>query len=201
MVLLTHGTLGELNVGATAAVAILVPLIAQFDLLLTGSLGPLKAELVAQLQAALQASASIQVPTFSLAIAIQAALQTILALKAQLAAGIPIPTIALDASLSAVAALKLKLQGLELALEAALAIKLQALNAVAGLEAALNFGPVALYGATGQAMAAAALQMSSNDYAGQVGIQDSDTVDFLLIISKTPGFRAAAGVLFPVPPA
>lgn len=86
-------------------------------------------------------------------------------------------------------------------LDAAIQVRIPATNLLTSLQAALSFGPVALYGATGQSMSDLALQLAANDYQSQVGIANGDTVDALFLVSKTPGFRAAASVLFLTPPA
>lgn len=202
LTLVTQGTLGDVNIGAKLAVAALLPLIAQLDLQLGAEfgLGQLKAELLAQLQAALDVQLSITNPAASLVTALAAAVQAVAALQAQIAAGITLPQIALSTSFEAIAALQVRLQGIQLMLDLAAGVRIQGLNVIAALEAAFGVGPVALYGATGQPLAALLSQIGGEDYAA-VGINNVDVCDALFLVSKSPNFRAAAAVLFPMPPA
>jgi len=202
LTLLAQGTLGDVNIGARLAVAALLPLIAQIELHIGGAfgLGQLKADIQARLQAALEASIQIQNPSLSLLTAITAAIDAVAGLQAAAAAGVTLPGVSVNASLQAIASLQAQLSGLQLLLDLAAGVRLQGANVVGALNAALNVGPVALYGATGQPLAALLGQISGADYAS-VGIAPGDSCDALLLISKAPGFNAAAGVLFPVPPA
>jgi hypothetical protein len=200
--LLTSGTLGEISLGTSLAVSSLLLLMAQLDLQLgaTFGLGQLKADLMVQLQASLELSLSITNPAASLLAAVEGMIQALAALQAQIASGITLPQIALTANVDAIASLQLRIQGLQLLLDLALGLQVQVGEVIAALQAALSVGPVALYGATGQPLGALLNQMMSADYA-QVGLQGGDLCDALVLISKAPGFRAGASVLFPMPPA
>lgn len=196
------GTLAEINIGAAAAIAGLLPLIAQLEAILGAQfgLGALKLDLVAQLQASLQVGLTVQDPTLRLQASLKAALRAVAEIQAALAAGITLPTINLSAKLSLLAALQVRIGGINLLLQAALAIKLAALNLYGQAQAALTVGPVALYTATNQTLADLLNQVSSHDYTDS-GLLPGDVVTMVVLVSKAPGFHAGASFLFPMPPA
>jgi len=204
LTLLAQGTLADVNIGAKAAVLAILPLIAQLDLQLGAEfgLGQLKAEIQARLKAALEGAVQITAPSASLLVALQGALQSVVALQAALNAGgvLTPPGISASGSLQVIADLQARLTGLQLLLDLAAGVRLQGANLVGALNAALSVGPVALYGATGQLLPELLSQINGADYAS-VGINNTDTCDALLLLSKAPGFNAAAGLLFVVPPA
>jgi len=203
--LLKVGTLGEINIGAQLAATALLPLLGQLDLLLGAQfgLGQLIADLQAQLSAALNFNAQLVLPQLGLEAALSGALAAVALLQAQISAGLSPPTftISLAANLKLIAELQVRLGGIQALLDLSLGIKLQGLNVQAALALALGVGPVALYGATGQPLAALLSQISSRDYQADAGIAPGDVVDALLLVSKAPGFYAAASVLFVMPPA
>ena len=131
------------------------------------------------------------------------AIAAVATLQAQIAAGLAPPTFSLSiaANLKLIAELQARLGGIQALLDLSLGIKLQGLNIQAALALALGLGPVALYGASGQPLSALLTQISNRDYLTDAGLAPSDTVDALLLVSKAPGFYAAAGVLFLMPPA
>jgi hypothetical protein len=203
LTLMASGTLGEINVGAQLAVAALLPLIGQLDLLLGAQfgLGQLKAELIAQLDAALNLTITAVNPLDSILVAIAGALAAIAGLQASLSAGIALPSINVSASLEVIASLQVRIGGIQALLDLSLGIRLQGLGVHSALAAALSVGPVACYAATGQQLSTLLGQIGSRDYQGEIGIAPFDTVDAVLLLSKAPGFYAGASVLFVMPPA
>lgn len=197
------GTLGSLNIGAAAAAAAIVPLLAQVDLLLGADfgLGSLKADLAAQYTAALQLSATITDPQLQMLTALNAALQAVAQIQGAIDAGLVLPSFQVNAGaqLQLLAALQVKLGAINLLIEAALGVKSAQLAFLTNLRAALDAGPAALYAATGQDLQALLSQISSHNY-GDAGFGAGDQVTGILILSKAPSFHAGASVLFPLPP-
>jgi len=136
------GTLFDINVAASGALAVLNPLLFQIDLTLFGSLGlgAFQANLQMQLSAALNASISIKLPN------LQALLNAILELEAALMfaleALLPQVNVSFNVMADFALALSVQLGGIELLLQAALAIKIPAMTFAASLEAALCAGPL-----------------------------------------------------------
>ncbi len=144
------GPLGGVNAAATASLNILGPLLAQVDFALFGSLGigTLKANLQAQLTAALKAQLNLGIGISNPFVGFQLALGGIAALQAQIAAALAgaLPAVSIEASaqISAVAAfagvLSAQIGGLEALIQASLAVKVPAVSFLAGLN--LSVGPV-----------------------------------------------------------
>ncbi len=202
------GTLGEFNVGLAAAAAIIAPLGAQIDALIAIGLGPFQAELSAQLNASLslQATLTLQIsdPTVSLQLAIAAVAQ----LQAALQAALTLPSIniglsaELSASVAIIAALQVRLGGLQLALELALRLKLGALNLLAQLQASLSAGPAFAYSFTGDTLATTGAQISGEFTSGLSDppntILPSDQVSGIIIVTKDPAVAAALSAIITV---
>ena len=141
------GTLGQLNIGLTAAVAFLNPLGAQIDGMIAGGIGPFEAQLAAQLNAALSAQAALSIQVSDPLAAIRAALAAIIQLQAALTAALALPPLSLSigAQVSAAAALSgaltAQLGPLRALIAAALQIKIPAIKAAADLAVSLGAGP------------------------------------------------------------
>lgn len=141
--------IGPINVGLNGAVTAIVPLLAQFDLMLTGSfgLGSLLADLSAQFNAALslQVQLSVGDPFTQLKALLQAVIAIQASIQASLSLGLGISlsfSVQISASASITAALALRLGGLHLLIQAALAIKLPVVALLASFN--LTAGPVVL---------------------------------------------------------
>jgi hypothetical protein len=144
------GTLGQINIAATAAVGVLFPLSAQLDGLMSFALGPLQADLAAQFNAAIAAQATLTLQIGDPFAALQLALAAIGQLQAAIQAALTLPPVNLSisaeltATAALVASLSAKLGLIDALLKVALKIKLQALKFTADLEAALTLPGVAL---------------------------------------------------------
>lgn len=140
-------TLLDVNVGLAAAVGLLNPLAAQLDAVIALGLGPLQAQLAAELQAVLGINASLAL-SFNPLASIQAALTALAALQAALQAALAIPNLEINASIAAnlqvAAVLQAQLGLLNAIISASIAIKIPAIQALAQLNAALSAGPVTL---------------------------------------------------------
>ena len=142
--------LGAINVGLGAELALVVPLLSQFDLMITGQfgLGALLGDISAQLNAALSLQAQIGIQISDPFAQLEALIAAFIQIQAQvsviIALGLPSLQINLSASLSISAALQLQLGGINLLIQAALAIKLPVVNIIAELQAALSAGPFVL---------------------------------------------------------
>ncbi len=141
---LAGGTVGDVSFAASAAVALLRPLAAQIDVFLGTIVGPLQAEMRAQLTSSLELSAGVSIsnPLSQL----KDLLTLVAQLKAALALGLAAPSVNLEASAHAraAAALRLKLSLLSGAVEAMLKFKTPALALAARLLAGFSAGGVAL---------------------------------------------------------
>jgi len=204
------GSLGNINVAASAAVAILFPLSAQLDGLLSFALGPLQADLAAQFNAAIagQATLTLQIgdPTAALQLAIAAIAQLQAALQAALS--LPPVNLSLSAELTAtaalVASLSIKLGLIDLLIKAALQIKLGAVKFAGDLEAALGANAV-LATFSGSSLAVAGTDVKALFDAGLTGIPPtSSPVSGIIVVAQaTAGFEAGIDFLFgytPPPP-
>jgi hypothetical protein len=191
-------TLGEVNVAAAGALAVLNPLLGEFDLAVTLGLGGAIGDLSAQLSAALsvQAQVALQVsnPIAALEASLQAAVRLVAEISASLALGLPTIAIQASASVSIAAALTAKLGGLQLLIDAALAVKFPAVNLAASLAAHLSAGPVILLsiGAVGpDTLASAGTALGALFHAGVGGVQPADSVYGVVLLTKAPSVWAS----------
>jgi len=208
------GGLGDINVGAAAAVAFLNPLSAQMDAMLAFSLGPLVADLSVQLDASLALSATLALSISDPFANIKAALEALIELQASLTAALALPPLVLSlsaeisASAALSAALSAKLGGLNLLVDAAIAVKIPAVKAAASLSASLAAGPFVILGFDGLDVLPPAdgnmtLQQVGNaiqaKFSGTIGsgptISSSDQVSGVIIVTKAPLAFSALGNL------
>jgi len=195
------GTLGNFNVGLSAAAAFLAPLSIQIDALISIGLGPFMADLAANLNASLaaQATLSLQIsdPLANIKIFLAAIGQLQAALQAALA--LQLPSITLGAELSAAAALagtlSVQLGLINAAIKAALAIKIPALKALADLTAALNAGPAFAFSFSGDTLATTGGQIQSlfggGLYDAPNQILPTEQVAGLVLLSSIPSVSAS----------
>lgn len=186
-------TLGNINVALNGAVLLIVPLLAQADLMVTGpfGLGAVQADLSAQLQTALKAQAQITVSVSNPLAALKQQLQAVLAVQASISAslalGLPSISISVNASLAISAALALKLGGIRALIQLVLQLKLPLVDLLASLQ--LNAGPFVLI-SIGFA-APSTLLSSTSEYTalaapGVGGILPTDQVFGVTILTKSP---------------
>jgi hypothetical protein len=200
--------LGAINVGLDGSITAIVPLLAQFDLMLTGSfgLGALSADLSLQLNAAisLQATLSLQIsnPFASLKLQLQAILQIQAGISATLALGLPAVSVQLSASISASAAISaslgIKLGGISLLIKAALAVKLPVVNLVASITAALSAGPFELLSigfSSADTLASAGSEFNAMCATGFGGIAPTDQVYGVIMLTKSPSASVALSAI------
>jgi hypothetical protein len=203
--------LGAINVGLTAQIGLLVPLLAQFDLMLTGSfgLGALAADLSAQLSAAIGVQAQVTLQISDPFAALEALIAAFVQIQAQvsLILTLGLPNIAaqlaatLSASLSISAGLSLNVSGVGLLIEAALAVKLPAINLLAELQEALTAGPFVLLAVGYDSFTT--LEDSGFDYqaltTGPIGsptaIYPTDQVYGVMILTKSPSASASLSAI------
>lgn len=194
--------LGVINVGLNGAVTAIVPLLAQFDFMVTGpfGLGALIADLSAQLNAALAAQISLGLHIINPFAALKAQLLAILQIQASIAAtialGLPAVSASLSVSLSGSiaigAVLAIRVGGLHLLIKAALAVKLPVVNLLANFN--LSAGPFVLLsiGFAGPST----LFSSGNEYkalttAALGGINPGDQVWGVVMLTKVPSASVA----------
>jgi hypothetical protein len=202
------GSLGSFNAGLTGAIALLNPLSANLDLLISLGLGPYQADLSVQFNAALSASATLTLqisdPLANLRLAISAVAQLQAALQAALS--LPTITIGLSAELSAsmalAGALSFKLGGIKLLLEAAIQIKIAAMKFVGDLQVGLSLLGAAAFSFSGDPMDVTGGQIQAL-FAGPIGppgqeIQPTDIVHGVVLMTKLPAVKAALNVIIPV---
>ena len=194
------GPLSALNVGASLAASAMLPLLGQINLLLTGAfgLGPLKADFMAQYQAALNISISFGDPIAMLKAAIAAVLSVTASLSAALALGIPPINLQVSASLALMAALEVKLGGINLLLDLSLGVRLAGINFLAQLRAALSAGPVAMYGWQELPLASLMGEVGGYNWAAD-GFYPGDPTMGVLLIAKEPSAAAGFSFLFGLP--
>jgi hypothetical protein len=208
------GTLGEFNVGAAAAVALISPLSAQIDALLSLGIGKLQADIAARLNAALvaQANLSLQIGLgdVGLIASLKASIAALGALQAALAAGLKLPPVQLSigaelgAAASLAVTLKAQLGGLKALINAALAVSVPAVNLAAQLSASLGAGPFFALSLGNTTLAALGSELQS---AFSSGLEDNgnqilpgDSVFGVLLICKDPALSAALQAIIVVPP-
>jgi hypothetical protein len=177
--------LGTINVGLNGTVALAAPLLAQFDLMLTGSfgLGALAADLAMQLNAALsmQISLSLKVinPFDSLMAQLSAILQIQASIAATIALGLPAMSASLSLSLSASAAIVATLVSL-----------LGSFNLSAGPFELLAIG----YDAP-TTLAASGAQYAALAAGGFGGILPGDQVFGVIMLTKSPSASVALSTI------
>lgn len=200
------GTVGEVNPALTLAAGFLNPLGAQIDAFLAATLGPLQADISAQLNANLQVQASLGLSIGNPFLSLQLALSAIGQLQAAIQAALAFPPITIEANaqLSATAALagalSAKLGLLDVAVQAILKIKIPALQAAANINANLSAGPIVLMEATSPTLSGAGADIQSAFNVGVggavlpppdvIGPSDGPITTFLMI-TKDPGAAAA----------
>lgn len=198
------GTLGDINVAASAAATILYPLSASLDGLLSFALGPLQADLATQFSATLAAQATLTLQVGDPTAALKAAISALGQLQAALTAALALPPInlSLSAELTAAAALlaslKVKLGLLDVLIKAALKIKLQALKFAGELQASLSATGVLLtFSSTDLATAGSEIS-SLFSGAGVTGITPaSGPVSGIIIVSSVgASFDSSVQFLF-----
>lgn len=212
--------LGAINVGLDGAITAVVPLLAQFDLMLTGSfgLGVLGGNLALQLQASLSFQLNVGLSISNPIAALEAQLQAILQIQASisvvLALGLPSVSVQLSASLSAslglTAVLSLQVAGIQALISASLAIKLPLVDLIATISAAVSAGPVMLLAFGFPAQGTENLQNVSTDLAGMLAaggitgdgpfgpttLLPTDDVAGIMLITKDPTAATAMSVIF-----
>jgi hypothetical protein len=201
-----YPSLLDINVGLGAAIPLFLPLLAEFDVMLTGTfgLGAVAAELSLQLAAAisvqLQLTLAISDPFASILALLQAVVQLQASLSASLSLAVPTLTIGaqISASVALAAQLAIKLEGINLLIQAALAIKIPVVDIIAELNAALNAGPFDLLG-IGYA-GTATLESAGAEFAvmaaGGVGtILPTDQVWGVIVLTKASSASASLSVI------
>lgn len=143
------GTLGKFNVALAASAGLLLPVGLQIDALIAAGIGPFQVNLGVQLQTALAASAGISIQLADPFAGLRRILAALANLQAAILAALafpPLPSVQLNARLSAMAALSgtlgVQLGALNLAIEVALRLKLAALKLAAQIAESINAGPV-----------------------------------------------------------
>jgi hypothetical protein len=205
-------SLVDFNVGAAGAVLLINPLAAQLDALLTVGLGLYQSDVLARLNAALaaQASLSLAISPFTIGAQLNASLAAMAQLRAALALGLGLPNIALSANLSITAALKIELGAIRALIQAALAVKLPAVTVAASLSAALSAGPFYVLTFSESALSAVGSHINAKAQAGFSGaeaglsspaqdILPTDQVFGILIVCKDPALMASFGAIISVP--
>ncbi len=201
VVLVDEVTLGEVLPGI---VLIIPPLLAQFDLTLTGQfgLGALLADISAQLNAAISVQVNILQISNPFA-AIQAQLQALLmvqaSLTAALALGLPSVSASFTASLSANLAIStelgLQIGGIQLLIQAGLAIKIPIID----LLASLSVGPVDILtiGFTGtDTLASSGAGYAALASTGIGTLLPTDQVFGVIILTKVPAASVVMQAVF-----
>lgn len=199
--------LGAINVGLGAELALVVPLLSQFDLMITGQfgLGALLGDISAQLNAALSLQAQIGIQISDPFAQLEALIAAFIQIQAQvsviIALGLPSLQINLSASLSISAALQLQLGGINLLIQAALAIKLPVVNIIAELQAALSAGPFVLlsvgYNAPSTLFTSGIEYQALTEFpiGSPVGILPTDQVYGVIILTKSPSASASLSAI------
>lgn len=205
------GSLGlaEIDVAAAASLAIFNPLLAQFDLALTGQfgLGALQSDISAQFNAALSVQVNVGLQLTNPLAGLQASLaalgQLAAGLQTALALGLPSVNAQLSADVAAAAALtsalSIKLGGISALISQATAVKIPATGLIADLTANLGAGPVVLLSfgyPTNEPLASVGTQAAALLNAGVTGIAPTDGVAGIMLIASTPAAKAALTALF-----
>lgn len=200
------GTLGDVNIGLSAAVGFLYPLGAQVDALLGLGLGPLEFDLAIQFNAALAAQATLTLQIGNPLAALQLAIAAMAQLQASLQAALSLPPITLSigaeltASAALAASLAAKLGGLKLLIEAALAVKIPAVKLAADLALALSLGDVFIQTFDGDTLASTGSAISGSFGSGlnygAAQILPGETVYGIILTTSVPAVYGGMQVLF-----
>jgi hypothetical protein len=210
------GTLGAFNVGLAAGVGFLVPMGAQMDALVASGLGPFQADLSAQLNAALSASANLTVsvgdPTAGIrsVLASLSGIQTALAQALAEATAFPSENLAASAQystqLSAMTALAAtlgaQLGALQQAVSDATNVKLPALREAASLTESINAGPaffIDFDGPLGTVGGELAAQFAGGLVDGSNVILPTQHVYGVLLLSSVPSVQTALSAIIKAP--
>jgi hypothetical protein len=198
----------DINIASAASLAIFNPLLAQFDLALTGQfgLGALQADISAQFNAALsvQVSVGLQIsnPLAGLQASLSAIGQLAAGLQAAIALGVPTINAQLSADVAAAAALTavlgIKLGGISALIELAASLKIPAVNFIADLSASLNAGPVVLLSfgyPSNEPLSSVGAQAQALLSTGLTGIAPGDGVAGIMLITKAPAAKAGISAL------
>lgn len=200
----------DINVAASASLTVFLPLLAQFDLNLSGLIG-VQVDISLQFNAALSASLSLGLEISNPLASFLASLQGMIQLQAslQLAISLGLPTISAELNVGLSAQLAITAEfGVQIGLivgliEASISIKLAALNFIGTLQAALSAGPVFLLSYDGTlAQSGSDLGVMFNaglfDPATSNAINPGDSVHGIALVTKDPAAWLAMGVLFKV---
>lgn len=208
------GSMGDVNIGAAAAIALLNPLAAQLDLAIAYFLGPLQLELELALKLAidLQVSLSLGI-SLSLALQLDLAVSLVASLSAAIAAGAGIGfsfAVELSVAVELGIALGIRIGLLNVLLEAMLAIKIPAMRAAAEFAAALSGPDVAILIWNGtnpgdpltlsQAGASIKTKFDAGLSLGPItGPQPGDNTLGVVIVGSAPSLGASFGLMFADP--
>ena len=200
--------LGTINVGLSASMSAVVPLLAQVDLAITGpfGLGSTASDLTAQLNGAISSQLALTAQLASPIPALMASLASLAQLQASLAAtlafGLPVISLSISASISAAAAtsatLGLKVAGLNAVVKSAVAAKLPVLNIVENMQGALSAGSLALlsvgYAGT-STLASAGAQFEALTTAPLSGINPGDQVWGVILLTNVSSVADALSAI------
>lgn len=203
------GTLGDINIAAKTASIILPAFGAQFDAMLSLGIGPLKADLGVQLNAALGAQATLLLQVGNPLAALQAAIAAVAQLQASLTAALSLPpvSISLSAELGATAALAgslaARLGAIEGLVSAALAVKLPGVKFGDELINLLSAGPaicLAFNGLLDLTTLSSIGSLIQSKFAGGVTfgpdtINPGDPVGGIIIVTKFTSVFTSLGAL------
>jgi hypothetical protein len=192
--LIASGGLGSLNIGAALAASAIIPLIAEIDLAIT-FIGGLKADFVAQFNAAVSFQINFSNPLLTLSAGISAALQVIAGLQAALAIGIPPLSVQISASIAIAAAASLKIGLLNIAIDLALGVVGVGVNFLANLQASLSAGPASIYGWSAISMATLQGQIAGHNFTAD-GFAPASTVYGVLLMTAAPSAFVGMQFLF-----
>jgi hypothetical protein len=203
------GTLGEVNIAAAAAVALLNPLTAQLDAMLLVGLGAYQADLAVQLSAQLALSASLSLSIGDPLSALRLAIAAVAQLQAALTLALSLPPIQLSVnaqistSVALAAALQLKLGLIKGLIQAALQVKIPAVKASAEFAASLSAGPVVALSFDGIADNTSLAAIGGNiasKFAGGLDVDGTtigpgDPVSGVILVTRGASVYAALGAL------
>ena len=208
------GSLGDVNVGLSAAVVLLQPLAIQIDAALALFLAPLEAELALALSVAVEIQVALSLGiSLSLAAQLDLAVSLVASLSAAISAGASIGisvAIELSAAIELAAALSVRLGALTVLVEAMIAIKIPAMRAAAELAAALSGPDIAVLAWNGTDPAdpltlSGAGTLIKNIFDAGItlgpvnGPQPADNTLGVIIVGSAPSLSASFGVIFADP--
>ena len=204
--------LGGFNPGVSGANALLTPLCAQLDSLISAGIGPFQRSLGNQFNAALSAQAQLglELVNGNIFDVIKQALAALAQLQAALALslGAPPPELSVSTSLSSTAALvgalKIQLAAIKQLIKAALAVKAPALSLSAVLTDALGQGPFIAVSFSSVQLQAVSSWLSSEVSGGGLSadgttIGSTDPTFGVLIFGKDSSTKAALDAIISVP--